>query len=155
MGLAIIILLITLIFFLAALCFRKAIKLKLARSAVRGLMVFNILLLLLAGIFGFATTRLNAQTAPNNNPPQNSGTQPGGQVQSTGSNINLAAALAVGLASIGAGIAVGITGSAAIGGITQNPGVFGRSLVFVGLAEGIAIYGLIIAFLILTRAFGG
>lgn len=63
----------------------------------------------------------------------------------------LGAALATGLACIGAGIAVGIAGAAAIGGITEKPELLGRTLIFVGLAEGIAIYGLIISFMILTR----
>ena len=63
----------------------------------------------------------------------------------------LGAALATGLACIGAGIAVGIAGAAAIGGITEKPEILGRTLIFVGLAEGIAIYGLIISFLILSR----
>lgn len=65
------------------------------------------------------------------------------------SNAALGAALATGLACIGAGIAVGIAGAAAIGGITEKPEILGRTLIFVGLAEGIAIYGLIISFLIL------
>lgn len=63
----------------------------------------------------------------------------------------MGAALATGLACIGAGIAVAVSGAAAIGGITEKPEVFGRALVFVGLAEGIAIYGLIIAVMILNR----
>jgi V/A-type H+-transporting ATPase subunit K len=62
----------------------------------------------------------------------------------------LGAALATGLACIGAGIAVGIAGAAAIGGITEKPELLGRTLIFVGLAEGIAIYGLIISFMILN-----
>lgn len=66
------------------------------------------------------------------------------------SNAALGAALATGLACIGAGIAVGIAGAAAIGGITEKPELLGRTLIFVGLAEGIAIYGLIVSFLILT-----
>jgi len=69
--------------------------------------------------------------------------------------VAVGAALAAGLAAIGAGIAVGITGSAAIGAITEKPEMLGRSLIFVGLAEGIAIYGLIIAFMILTGGFEG
>jgi V/A-type H+-transporting ATPase subunit K len=64
---------------------------------------------------------------------------------------SLAAAITVGLASIGAGIAVGNTGSAAVGTIAEKPESFGRALIFVGLAEGIAIYGLIVAFMILSR----
>lgn len=63
----------------------------------------------------------------------------------------LAAAIAVGLGSLGAAYAVSATGSAAIGAIAEKPEVFGRALIFVGLAEGVAIYGLIIAFMILGR----
>lgn len=66
----------------------------------------------------------------------------------------LGASLATGLAAIGAGIAVGISGAAAIGAITEKPEVLGRSLIFVGLAEGIAIYGLIISFMILIGGLG-
>ncbi|MBN1582980.1 MAG: hypothetical protein JXA89_19885 [Anaerolineae bacterium] len=65
--------------------------------------------------------------------------------------VSLAAALSTGLATIGAGIAVGNTGSAAVGAIAEKPESFGRALIFVGLAEGIAIYGLIISFMILNR----
>ena len=64
---------------------------------------------------------------------------------------SLAAALAVGIGSIGAAYAVSSTGSAAVGAIAERPEVFGRALIFVGLAEGVAIYGLIIAFMILNR----
>lgn len=64
---------------------------------------------------------------------------------------SLAAAISTGLATIGAGIAVSSTGAAAVGAIAEKPEAFGRALIFVGLAEGIAIYGLIIAFLVLNR----
>jgi V/A-type H+-transporting ATPase subunit K len=62
---------------------------------------------------------------------------------------SLSAAISVGLGSIGAAYAVGATGSAAIGVIAEKPETFGRVLIFVGLAEGVAIYGLIIAFMVL------
>jgi V/A-type H+-transporting ATPase subunit K len=55
------------------------------------------------------------------------------------------------LAAIGAGIAVSSTGAAAVGTIAEKPESFGRALIFVGLAEGIAIYGLIISFMVLNR----
>ena len=61
----------------------------------------------------------------------------------------MAAAISTGLAAIGAGIAVGIAGAAAIGAVAEKPELLGRTLIFVGLAEGIAIYGLIIAFMVL------
>jgi V/A-type H+-transporting ATPase subunit K len=62
-----------------------------------------------------------------------------------------AAAIATGLAALGAGLAVAMTGSAALGSVAERPELFGRSLVYVGLAEGIAIYGVIVAILILGR----
>jgi V/A-type H+-transporting ATPase subunit K len=62
---------------------------------------------------------------------------------------SLAAGLATGLGSIGAGIAVSGTGAAAVGAIAEKPEAFCRSLIFVGLAEGVALYGLIISILVL------
>jgi V/A-type H+/Na+-transporting ATPase subunit K len=61
----------------------------------------------------------------------------------------LAAALATGLSSLGAAYAVAAVGSAAIGALTEKPELFGRLLILIGLAEGIAIYGVIISVLIL------
>jgi V/A-type H+/Na+-transporting ATPase subunit K len=63
----------------------------------------------------------------------------------------LAAALATALSSLGAGLAVGKVGTAAVGALAEKPELFGRLLIFVGLAEGIAIYGLIVSILILNR----
>jgi V/A-type H+-transporting ATPase subunit K len=61
----------------------------------------------------------------------------------------VAAAAAVAFGCISAGIAVGQVGSAAMGAISEKPELFGRALTFVGLSEGIAIWGLIVAILIL------
>lgn len=63
----------------------------------------------------------------------------------------LAAAISAGLGTLGAGYAVGHVGAAAVGAIAEKPELFGRVLVLVGLAEGIAIYGLIVSILILNR----
>lgn len=63
----------------------------------------------------------------------------------------IGAGLAVGLACIGSSYAVGRIGSAGIGAVTEKPELMGRTLVFLGLAEGIAIYGLIIAVMILNK----
>lgn len=63
----------------------------------------------------------------------------------------IAAALAVGIGSIGAAIAVGNIGTAAMGTIGEKPELSGSALIFVGLAEGIAIYGLIVAIMILGK----
>jgi V/A-type H+/Na+-transporting ATPase subunit K len=63
----------------------------------------------------------------------------------------IAAGLSTGLATIGAGYAVGSVGSSALGAVSENPKILGKTLIFVGLAEGIAIYGLIISIIILGR----
>ena len=62
----------------------------------------------------------------------------------------IGAALSAGLAALGAAYAVAVVGSAAVGSMTEKPELMGRLLIFVGLAEGIAIYGLIVAVLILN-----
>jgi V/A-type H+-transporting ATPase subunit K len=61
----------------------------------------------------------------------------------------LSAALAVGIGSVAAGIAVAMVGSAAMGAVAERPELMGRSLIYVGLAEGIAIYGVVVAIMIL------
>ena len=61
----------------------------------------------------------------------------------------IAAALSTGLATIGAGYAVGSVASSALGAVSEDPGILGKTLIFVGLAEGIAIYGLIISIMII------
>lgn len=75
--------------------------------------------------------------------------------QGASSDVNglglLAVAIATGLATIGAGNAVGAVGSSALGAISEDPNILGKTLIYVGLAEGIAIYGLIISILILGR----
>jgi V/A-type H+-transporting ATPase subunit K len=104
------------------------------QSLVGGLLTVNVLVFLAAltlGTVGWLGTPATAAAA---------------------GTVAIGAALATGLAAIGAGIAVGIAGSAAIGAITEKPETLGRTLIFVGLAEGVAIYGLIISFLIITRA---
>ncbi|MCR5742506.1 MAG: ATP synthase subunit C [Lachnospiraceae bacterium] len=61
------------------------------------------------------------------------------------------AALAIGMSCIGGGIAVASAASAALGAISEDSSVLGKSLIFVGLAEGVCLYGLIIAFMILGK----
>jgi V/A-type H+/Na+-transporting ATPase subunit K len=120
---------------------RGSNQVEVSRRLITGFKGFNVVLvLMMAGVglvwFASPSTVLAAglsQTA-------------GGDQYAT-----LAAAIATGLATIGAGIAVSSTGAAAVGAIAEKPESFGRALIFVGLAEGIAIYGLIIAFLVLNR----
>ena len=63
----------------------------------------------------------------------------------------LAAALVTGLSCIGGGIAVASAATAALGAISEDSSVLGKSLIFVGLAEGVCLYGLIISFMILGK----
>jgi len=60
-------------------------------------------------------------------------------------------ALATGLACIGAGVAVGSVGSAALGLVGEKPEMLGITLLYVGLAEGVAIYGIVISMLVYTK----
>ena len=63
----------------------------------------------------------------------------------------LAAALVTGLAGIGGGIAVAAAAPAAIGATSEDPKAFGKSLIFVALGEGIALYGLLVSILIINQ----
>lgn len=63
----------------------------------------------------------------------------------------IAAALATGLACIGSGIAVAVVASSAVGAVSEDPSLLGKTIIFAGLAEGIAIYGLIISIMILNK----
>lgn len=63
----------------------------------------------------------------------------------------VAAALSTGISAVGAAYAVSHVGAAALGAMGERPELAGRALIFVGLAEGIAIYGLIISIMILAR----
>ncbi|MGA2141229.1 MAG: ATP synthase subunit C [Brevinematales bacterium] len=108
------------------------------------------ILILSVGLLSMTVTKVHAQAA------QTSGqSAPAAEVKSPAqSQLGLglvAAALAFGLGALGAGIAVGMSGAAAIGAISENPKMFGSAIVFVGLAEGIAIYGIVMAILILGR----
>jgi len=64
----------------------------------------------------------------------------------------LGAGIAVAGSTIGAGFAVAYTGAAALAAVSEKPEMFGRSLVFVGLSEGIAIYGLVVSIILIGRA---
>ncbi len=102
-----------------------------------------ILLVVMAAVLLFAAHKAMAQT------------EPVAQLTAESAKLTgwafLAAAMVVGLGSIAAGIAVAYVGAAAVGAISEKPEVAGRALIFVGLAEGIAIYGLIIAIMILGK----
>ena len=112
-----------------------------ARTLVHGLNGFNALVGLMAAGAGFVWLFSPGAAAA-------AGL---GQGAATDPYATLAAAISTGLACVGAGIAVAGSGAAAVGAIAEKPESFGRSLIFVGLSEGIAIYGLLISFLVLPR----
>jgi V/A-type H+/Na+-transporting ATPase subunit K len=84
------------------------------------------------------------------------GTAKAAAVAASGTSSNtaalLGAAIAVAGSTIGAGIAVAYAGAAALAAMSEQPEMFGRAMVIVGLAEGIAIYGLIIGILLIGKA---
>lgn len=63
----------------------------------------------------------------------------------------IAAALVTGISGLGSGIAVASSASAALGALSEDGSLFGKSIIFVAMAEGIALYGLIISFMILGK----
>jgi len=77
----------------------------------------------------------------------------GAKVDSTGyeSAIVFSIAIVVSVSCLAAGYAVAHVGAAALGAASENPEMFGKSILFVGLAEGIAIYGLLIGILLLAK----
>ncbi len=99
-----------------------------------GVLIFGI-------IFGFADTAMAAEAVVEG------GSSSG---LSTGMGY-IAAALSTGCSCIGGGIAVASAASAALGAISEDQSILGKSLIFVGLAEGVALYGLIISFMILGK----
>ena len=71
---------------------------------------------------------------------------------SSSTGVLVGAGIAVAGSCIGAGIAVAYTGSAALALMSERPEMFGRAMVVVGLAEGIAIYGLVVAVILIGKA---
>jgi len=84
--------------------------------------------------------------------PSGAATTAAAKSSAASSSALLGAAIAVAGSSLGAAIAVAYTGSAALAAISERPELFGRAMVIVGLAEGIAIYGLIVAVILIGKA---
>jgi V/A-type H+-transporting ATPase subunit K len=112
-------------------------------NGIRKLVTVSFLVVILVVLSVFLVTAVRAQSG--GEPAHSSGDS-----QSQGLAF-LAAAAATGFGCIGAGIAVAYVGAAAVGAVGEKPEVAGRTLIFVGLAEGVAIYGLIIAIMILGK----
>jgi V/A-type H+/Na+-transporting ATPase subunit K len=113
------------------------------RRGLRRLLAVNAVLAL--GALGLAAAVLGGVIDP-------AGAADGSSSTSDPTAALFGASIAVAGSSIGAAIAVAYTGAAAIAAISEKPEMFGRALVIVGLAEGIAIYGLVIAIMLLNQA---
>jgi V/A-type H+/Na+-transporting ATPase subunit K len=120
-----------------------------ARRWRRGVVVLTVIgALLLVGAVGLL---LVAATA---GPASAAATAATAGTAGTGANTGalIGAGIAVAGSCIGAGIAVAYTGAAALAIMSERPELFGRAMVIVGLAEGIAIYGLVVGIILIGKA---
>lgn len=103
-----------------------------------------------AFVFCVSAFALSAQTVPADEPVVEAEAAAEAAAPAAGSAVRyIAAALAVGLACIGGGLAVGKIGSAAMGAMSENAELSGKALPFVGLAEGICLWGFLVGLLII------
>ncbi len=130
---------------------------ELNKQHVRRLFVAGALVPAVLMFIGFGAASVNAQTTPlgavavGAQAPDGGASAGGGAATSVRWDLSIAIALSIGLPCLGAGVAVGRVGAAAIGAATEKPELLARSLIFVALAEGIAIYGLLVAILLYTK----
>jgi len=115
-----------------------------SRKALRWVLVGNALLLTVAVVL--LTVALSDRSA------HAAASAAAAQSPGSASAALIGAAVSVAAASIGASIAVAYTGAAALAAMSERPELFGRAVVIVGLAEGLAVYGLIIAIILIGKA---
>lgn len=113
------------------------------RGTLRFVKVLNLLLLVGAGVLVALAVSASPGAAATAGSTVSKGY--GGQAL-------IGAGIAMAGASLGSGLGVAYTGSAALAAMSERPEMFGRSIVIVGLAEGIAIYGLVIAIILIGKA---
>jgi V/A-type H+-transporting ATPase subunit K len=140
----------------------RAVGRRRGRSAVRALVALNVgvvlaaLVLLAAALAGSTGPAAADETAPPM--PVTTVAAPAQDSTPTGSTDSgaraaalIGAAIAVAGCGIGAAIGVAYTGAAALAAMSERPEIFGRAMVIVGLAEGIAIYGLIVGIILIGQ----
>ena len=98
----------------------------------------------LASVFLFGAVAMAAETAPGVAP-----TEPASVYKTVG--LGAAAAFAVAVSILGAGYAVGRIGSAAVGALAEKPELLPKTILFVALAEGLAVLGFAIAMMLLQK----
>jgi V/A-type H+-transporting ATPase subunit K len=129
--------------------YRSMMRRWITRSAT---IVFSTVFIVLLFTLAITAVRVNSQV---HDPATGQVVQASGEIDANKARIMgwgfAAAAFSTAIGSVGAGIAVAYVGSAALGAIGEKPELAARALIFVGLAEGIAIYGLIISIMILTK----
>lgn len=140
----------------------RAVVRRRGRSAVRLMLGFNAALVVVAlSVFGVVlATSTTAAEAHASVPaatvtadvPRQDVPEPGPSGWSARSAALLGASIAVAGCGIGAAIGVAYTGAAALAAISERPEIFGRAMVIVGLAEGIAIYGLIVGIILIGQS---
>ena len=117
------------------------------------LKIVMIMVIMLAGFI--VTVKANDTTREEIRAEETVATAPeeaGAEEKDNGKGMSMiGAGLATGLACVGAGIAVALVASSAVGAISEDPSLLGKTIILVGLAEGIAIYGLIISIMILNQ----
>jgi V/A-type H+/Na+-transporting ATPase subunit K len=140
----------------------RAVLRRRGRDAVRLMVGFNAALVVVAlSVFGVvlatstppaeATAPVAAANLTADEPAQDT-TEPSAAGWSARSAALLGASIAVAGCGIGAAIGVAYTGAAALAAISERPEIFGRAMVIVGLAEGIAIYGLIVGIILIGQS---
>jgi len=124
------------------------------RSVLVGLVAVDVLVMVaaLAVLAVVLTSHSAGAQSPHATSPAVQAAQAAATSSGSGWAALIGAAIAVAGSSIGAAIAVAYTGAAALAAMSERPELFGRAMVIVGLAEGIAIYGLVVAIILIGKA---
>ena len=125
---------------------RKYLKLRITQSLI---MLFTAMIITLTVCSARAFAQVNEDTQVTNSENESRDLQ---MVKAEEMKYALlAAAIAFGLGAIGAGIAISHVGAAAMGAVAEKPEAAGQGLIFVGLAEGIVVFGFITALMIIFK----
>ena len=141
----------------------RAVLRRRGTTALRAILAFDAALVVLAlAVFGVAIAAVTSTPATAQAPepavasvsqaaPAQESTEQTTEASSARSSALIGASIAVAGCGIGAAIGVAYTGAAALAAISERPEIFGRAMVIVGLAEGIAIYGLIVGIILIGQ----
>jgi V/A-type H+-transporting ATPase subunit K len=119
-----------------------------AKESLRTKIAASLLILFAVLVVGSIFFSVNLYAQHPETPVAAASPDQGGNVKAYGF---IAAALAFGLGTVGAGIAIGNVGSAAMGAVAEKPEIAGQALIFVALAEGLVVFSFITALMILGK----